>query len=77
MKTTIDLPEELMIRAKVYVAKNKITLKELFLKGIEEQMKESGAGGEEELIRALSVGRNSKPLGRLNRNEIYDRTILR
>ena len=66
-----------MIRAKVYVAKRKMSLKELFLKGIESQMKDEEASLEEDLIQALSVGRNIGPIGRLNREEIYDRPILR
>jgi len=77
MKTTIDLPEEVMIRAKVYVAKRKMSLKELFLKGIEAQMKDEEGSLEEDLIQALSVGRNISPIGRLSREEIYDRPILR
>jgi hypothetical protein len=77
MKTTIDLPEDVMIRAKIYVAKKKMSLKELFLRGIEGEMKETGGAQEEGLIEALSVGRNTKPIGRLNREEIYDRSVFR
>lgn len=35
MKTTIDLPEEVLHRAKIVAAQRRTTLKELFLSGLE------------------------------------------
>ena len=36
MKTTIDLPEEVLHRAKIVAAQRRMTLKELFLSGLEQ-----------------------------------------
>lgn len=80
MKTTIDLPEDLLHRAKITAAQRKTTLKELVLQGLEyatrHEMPDPEAERKEraaKLIAALSVGRNTEPIGRLNREEIYDR----
>jgi hypothetical protein len=39
MKTTIDLPDEILHRAKIVAAQRRTTLKELFLSGLELVMK--------------------------------------
>lgn len=39
MKTTIDLPDEVLHRAKIVAAQRRTTLKELFLTGLELVMK--------------------------------------
>ncbi len=39
MKTTIDLPDEVLHRAKIVAAQRRTTLKELFLNGLEMVMK--------------------------------------
>jgi hypothetical protein len=39
MKTTIDLPDEVLHRARVVAAQRRTTLKELFLSGLELAMK--------------------------------------
>jgi hypothetical protein len=38
MRTTIELPDELMTRAKVRAAQEGITLKELFVKAVEQNL---------------------------------------
>ncbi len=81
MKTTIDLPEELLIRAKVTAALRKTTLKELVVEGLNHALEERPSANAEaerkerarKLIEALSKGRNTEPVGKLNREEIYDR----
>lgn len=35
MKTTIDLPDDVLHRAKIVAAQRRVTLKELFLSGLE------------------------------------------
>ena len=42
MKTTIDLPDDVLHRAKVVAAQRRTTLKELFLSGLELVMKSDG-----------------------------------
>ena len=80
MKTTIDLPDDLLHRAKVVAAQRKTTLKELVIQGLEFATRKPVQDAETErkeraarLIAALSHGRNTEPIGRLNREEIYDR----
>ena len=80
MKTTIDLPEAILHRAKVVAAQRKTTLKDLVIQGLEHATRHPAPDAEKErkeraarLIAALSKGRNTEPIGRLNRDEIYDR----
>jgi hypothetical protein len=79
MKTTIDLPDDILHRAKIFAAQHRTTLKDLVIQGLEhatsipqdaEQDRKARAA---RLITALSKGRNTEPVGRLNRDEIYDR----
>lgn len=81
MKTTIDLPEELLIRAKVAAAQRKTTLKELVVQGLNHALEQHPAQDTEaqrkerarKLIEVLSKGRNTEPVGKFDREEIYDR----
>lgn len=80
MKTTIDLPEELLHRAKITAAQRKTTLKELVVQGLEyatshhcpdsESVRKENA---RQLIEALSAIQITEPVGKFNREEIYDR----
>jgi hypothetical protein len=80
MKTTIDVPDEVLHRAKVLAAQRRITLRELFLQGLDVALREGATdpGAEKRknrlaLIGALSRVRLSEPIGKFNREEIYDR----
>ena len=82
MKTTIDVPDDLLHRAKITAAQRKTTLKELVLQGLEYATRHEMPDPETErkeraakLIAALSVGRNTEPVGRLNREELHDRQL--
>ncbi len=76
MKTTIDLPEELLIRAKVAAAENRTSLRELVIAGLnriltvesetESQMRRK------RLLAALQAS-NTKPMVPLTREEIHHR----
>lgn len=80
MKTTIDLPDAILHRAKITAAQRKTTLKELIIQGLDYATRTAPANEDQQrrekaarLIAALSRGRNTAPVGRLNRDEIYDR----
>ncbi len=82
MKTTIDFPDDLLHRAKIAAAQRKTTLKELVLQGLDYAIAHPISRPDPEaerkaraatLIAALARGRNTEPVGRLNRDEIYDR----
>jgi hypothetical protein len=73
MKTTIDLPEDLLHRAKVAAAQRRTTLKELFATGLDLVLR-SNAG---EPASQAALGRLKQGLrlgGRpLNREETHER----
>jgi hypothetical protein len=80
MKTTIDLPESLLHRAKVAAAQRKTTLKELVIQGLEHATRTPIQDADSErkertakLIAALSRGRNTDSVGRLSRDDIHNR----
>lgn len=80
MKTTIDLPDNVLHRAKIVAAQRKITLKDLVLQGLEYATRTQPLDVEAErkaratkLIEALSKCRNTEPIGKFNREEIYNR----
>lgn len=67
MKTTIELPDELLTRAKVAAARERRTLKELIIEGLEHVLNEgSDAVVAEEALERLNKGYRlgGKPLKR-------------
>jgi hypothetical protein len=83
MKTTIDLPDEILHRAKVVAAQRKTTLKELVIFGLTHALDTPPADQEIQrreragrLIASLSKGRNTEPVGRLDRDDLHDRHQL-
>jgi hypothetical protein len=67
MKTTIDLPEEILHRAKIVAAQRRTTLKELVLSGLDHVLGISTQHqGREDALTRLRKGMNlgSKPLAR-------------
>lgn len=80
MKTTIDLPDDLLHRSKVVAAQRKMPLKELVAQGliyvISQPAKDVAAERKaraQKLILALSRVQLTEPIGKFNRDEIYDR----
>ena len=79
MKTTIDLPDETLKRAKVYAAEQQTTLKNLMTHALENFM--SSPPPSEEKTRKTKLKRlikemqaaNSEPMQPLTREELYDR----
>lgn len=79
MKTTIDLPEEILQRAKIAAAQRKTTLKELVILGLNHALSTPSDQEESErreraerLITALQA-KNEQPMRPLGRDEIHDR----
>jgi len=79
MKTTVDLPEEMLHRAKILAAQQRTTLRELVMKGLSFVLEASQTNENErlkaadELISTLRKGRESQPVGHLNQAEAPDR----
>lgn len=82
MKTTVDLPEELLHRAKIVAAQRKMTLKELVLQALdyaiehplpqtytEAQRKERAS----KLLELLGRIEIAGPVGDWSRDEVHDR----
>jgi hypothetical protein len=79
MKTTIDLPEELLHRAKVVAAQRKTTLKELVLQGLDYATRHPARDGVSDrqialqrLLRSMKAS-NTEPMAPLKREQIYER----
>ncbi|MBX3731826.1 MAG: hypothetical protein KF791_04445 [Verrucomicrobiae bacterium] len=79
MKTTFDLPENLLHRAKITAAQRKTTLKELVQQGLEYVTTHEIPDSEfrrhahsRKLLQALQAS-NTEPMQPLKRDEIYDR----
>ena len=79
MKTTIDLPEELLHRAKVAAAQRRTTLRELVFQGLAQVIEHPEADAEvrrratiQKLLDRMEAT-NTTPMVPLRRDEIYDR----
>ena len=79
MKTTIDVPEEVLVKAKVFAAARRTTLRELVVQGLKQVMNAPLADEEKQrkaaiqrLLKGMQAG-NTEPMIPLKREEIYDR----
>lgn len=79
MKTTIDLPEEVLIKAKILAAERRTTLRELVVEGLKrvtetppEAERAKRRAALKQLLAAMQAS-NTEPMIPLKREEIYDR----
>ncbi len=79
MRTTIDVPDELLHRAKIVAAQRKTTLKELMLVGLDYATRHPLPDAESErkatvkrLLQGMQAS-NTKPMVPMSREEIYER----
>ena len=78
MKTTIDLPDDILHQAKVAAAQRRTTLKELVVSGLQIVLSpRANHARADDLANALAHGHNTKPVGRLGREDIHERPVLR
>jgi len=72
MKTTIDLPDEILHRTKIAAARRRTTMKALLIEGLEKVLNEEDTTSSS--ISALARLQNGYHLGGkpLPRNEIYE-----
>ena len=79
MKTTIDLPDEVLQRAKIVAVQRKTTLKELVTQGllhVTQSTPQDEHQKRQDALQCLVAGlkaANSRPMVPLKRAEIYDR----
>lgn len=83
MRTTLDIPDQLFKRAKLRAVHEGLALKDVVNRALERDLasSEDAAGTRriraERLFAALDQARNTQPVGRLNRDELHDRPVLR
>ena len=79
MKTTIDLPEDILVKAKVLAAERRTTLRELVVEGLK-RVTETPPAAEQakrkatfkRLLKAMQAS-NTEPMVPMKREEVYDR----
>jgi hypothetical protein len=79
MKTTIDVPDDVLVKAKVFAAARRTTLRELVVQGLKQVMDGPLADEEKQrkaaiqrLLKVMQAG-NAEPMVPLKREELYDR----
>jgi hypothetical protein len=72
VKTTIDLPEAILHRAKVVAAQRKTTLRDLVVRGLQSELNQGGTYDREAALARLRKGVHLKGKA-LSRDEIYER----
>ena len=74
LKTTIDLPEEILRRAETMATQKNTTLSELIASGLRIVLFQDFKEGQtSDLADAFAIGHNIQPVGRLRRQKIYRR----
>ncbi len=79
MKTTIDLPDEVLVKAKVFAAEQRMTLRDLVVRGL--KLVTEAPQAEDEKQRKAAIrhlledmqASNTEPMVPLTREEIYER----
>lgn len=83
MRTTLEIPDALFKRAKLKAVHEGMALKDVINRALERDLMSASDETKtrrtraNQLFAALDQARNTQPVGRLNRDEIYDRPVLR
>lgn len=83
MRTTLDIPDEVFKKAKLQAVHEGIPLKDVITRALQREFAPTSGDAAvrkaraRRLFAALDKARNTQPVGRLNRQEIYDRPVLR
>ncbi len=83
MRTTLDIPDEVFKKAKLKAVHEGVALKEIFTRALIRDLAEPAndvsarRARAARLFSALDQAGNTQPVGRLNRDEIHDRPVLR
>lgn len=79
MKTTIDLPDDIFIEAKILAAERSMTFREVVIQGLKlvtqtppETEEKKRKAALKRLLKSMRAG-NAEPMTPLTREEIYDR----
>ena len=82
MRTTLEIPDELFKKAKLQAVHEGVALKDVITRALEREFAPTVSGEARKarakrLFSALDKARNTRPVGRLTREEIHDRPLLR
>ena len=83
MRTTLEIPDQLFKRAKLKAVHEGLALKDIDNRALERDLATSADDTKTRRVRAdrlfaaLDQARNAVPVGRLNRDELHDRPVLR
>ena len=84
MRTTLNLPDNLFKKAKLQAVHEGVALKDVVTRALQRGLASSAATEDSKrksrakcLFASLDKARNTKPVGSLNRDKIYDRSVLR
>ena len=83
MRTTLDIPDAVFKKAKLKAVHEGISLKAVVTRALERELTAPGADlatrskRARRLFRALDKAHNQTPVGRLNREDLYERPVLR
>lgn len=83
MRTTLEIPDQLFKRAKLKAVHEGVALKDIINRALESELASSAEDTTgrrtraDRLFAALDQARNTQPVGRLNRDELHDRPVLR
>ncbi len=83
MRTTLEIPDNLFKKAKLRAVHEGLALKDIVNRALERDLAstvddvKTRRTRAERLFAALDQARNPQPVGRLNREEIHDRPVLR
>jgi hypothetical protein len=83
MRTTLDIPDKVFKQAKLRAVHEGLALKDIVTRALVRDL--AATSGEaatrqarvSQLFAALDQARNTQPVGRLKRDELYDRPVLR
>jgi hypothetical protein len=83
MRTTLDIPDTTLKKAKLKAVHEGVSFKALVVRALERDLAASAMDMTarrkrvRRLFAALDKARNEVPVGRLNREDLYDRPVLR
>lgn len=83
MRTTLDIPDDLFKMTKLKAVQEGVALKVVVTRALAREVAAPAAdlaarrGRAQRLFAALDNARNDSPVGPLNREELYDREMLR
>jgi hypothetical protein len=83
MRTTLDIPDAVFKRAKLRAVHEGVPFKDIVTRALERDLIAPANDVDTRRSRAMRLfggldrARNTQPVGRLNRDEIYDRPVLR